>query len=148
MLCALKRAIKYFICSAVVVNEGLWSARRNWLWCFGGFFFFFKHKYQEILLTERKYIVHRSCKGAFSILFSRAGQSEEMESVTSPTAHSYFSTLWHFYAQLNHQMCLFFKQWHSLRKSSWIMTLCFIRRGSQLIRSHSEFNDFVLLTPC
>lgn len=103
------------------------------------FFFFFKHKYQEILLTERKYIVHRSCKGAFSILFTHTGQSEEMESVTSPTAHSYFSTLWHLSAQLNHQMCLFFKQWYSLRKSSWIKTLWFIKRGSQLIRSHSEF---------
>lgn len=77
--------------------------------CFGFFFFFFfKHKYQEIL-TERKYVVHQSCKGAFSILFTHAGQSEEMESVTSPTALSYFSTLWHFYTQLTHQMCLFLK---------------------------------------
>lgn len=95
---------------------------------FWGFFFlfFFKHKYQEILLTERKYTAHQSCKGAFSRLFTHTGQLEEMESVTSPTAHSYFSTLWHFYTQLNHQMCLFFlKQWHRLRKSSWIHDLLY-----------------------
>lgn len=60
--------------------------------CFEFFFFFFKHKYQEIL-KERKYVVHQSCEGAFSILFTHAGQSEKMESVTSPTALSYFSTL-------------------------------------------------------
>lgn len=79
------------------------------------------------------------CKGAFGILFTHAGQSDEMESVTSPTALPYFSTLWYFYAQLNHQMCLFFfffKQWHSLRKSIRVPTLSFYQKRAVSFSDH------------
>lgn len=101
MLCALKRAIKYFVCWAVVMNERWWTTRRNRLWCL--FVFHLKAQISD-LGTERKYAVQRS-----SQYFVHPRRSGGRCYITR-------CPLLTFLCSIKWSLVYFCKQWRGLRK--------------------------------